>query len=329
MAPLASTATPRNPASSARTTVPGPMAGMSTRISWRGLGRLTSTPRRRPTPPSGWRRCKASRASMASVFSAPSMASMRPSVTTTACPTSNGPSARTTSKPRAMSTISFASACIAPSGPSPTSSEGSTSIGETTLKPLLSKKRTTPLSTPSSPVVATTRAMAGRLRKKPRSGLMAPRSGRRTEPTMTISVTPALRSARSMPPICAQPTLVSGKSLRSRSPSPMMETMCTAPPPALTCWAISRGRLPPPATMPTTRAVPDACRCECVVWIARTMSSDHQPQASAASFGVHRLRLPPARMNSRISCTIGCPANSWATSAVRSASVPSAANSRR
>ena len=51
MAPLASTATPRNPASSARTTVPGPMAGMSTRISWRGLGRLTSTPagaRRRP-----------------------------------------------------------------------------------------------------------------------------------------------------------------------------------------------------------------------------------------------------------------------------------------
>ena len=42
---------------------------------------------------------------------------------------------------------------------------------------------------------------------------MALRSGRRTEPTITISVTPALRSARTMPPICAQPTLVSGKSL--------------------------------------------------------------------------------------------------------------------
>ena len=142
---------------------------------------------------------------------------------------------------------------------------------------------------------------------------MAPRSGRRTEPTMTISVTPALRNARTMPPICAQPTLVSGKSLRSRSPSPMMETMCTAPPSAYDVL----GNLARQAAAARYNA--DDARC----------SPDMSPQASAASFGVHRLRLPPARMNSTISCTIGCPANSWATSSMRSDSVPSAANSSR
>ncbi len=49
----------------------------------------------------------------------------------------------------------------------------------------------------------------------------------------------------------------------------------------------------------------------------------------ARSRGVQIARSPPSRMKSRISCTIGCVANSSATSSTRSASVPSSAKSRR
>ena len=97
------TASPARPARATFSTVCGPMAGRSKRRSWLGFGALTRTPTpagvvARPCP-----RKSAMRASRLSVPSAASTPSTWPLATTTAWPTSNGPSAEITASARAIS----------------------------------------------------------------------------------------------------------------------------------------------------------------------------------------------------------------------------------
>ena len=81
---------PARPAAAALSMVRGPIAGMSTRSSWPGFGPLASTPRRLPAACAAGQ-APATRCSMASVPSAPSIASTLPCATTTAWPASSAP----------------------------------------------------------------------------------------------------------------------------------------------------------------------------------------------------------------------------------------------
>ena len=78
--------------------------------------------------------------------------------------------------------------------------------------------------------------------------------------------------------------------------------MWTLPPRLTTLWATSPGSAPAPAMIPMRLGRP----------------VHGPPQLSAPFFGVHSERLPPSRMNARISCTVAWPANSSATSSMRS-----------
>src|SRR3954465_1124514 len=97
------TAMPASPARAAPSMVLAPTAGRSKRKSWPLLGAFTSTPR---PDLARIRRSPRSRATRASRPSVPSMSSTPttwPSMITAACPMSNGLSARSTSRPLAMS----------------------------------------------------------------------------------------------------------------------------------------------------------------------------------------------------------------------------------
>src|ERR1700761_4481665 len=95
----ATTAIPARAASRAPSIVLAPIVGRSKRRSWPVFGAFTSTPRPvaerlRPCP-----RSYPIRASRPSVPSMSSMPTTWPSITTVACPTSNGLKARSTSRP--------------------------------------------------------------------------------------------------------------------------------------------------------------------------------------------------------------------------------------
>ena len=130
----AATATPCNCALAAAAIVCGPIAGMSRRKSWPRLGALTNTPdgpERRSRRAS---RSSATRASIASVPSAASIATTRPSATTTPWPASNGDSAAISAAPMRMSASACGATARAPIGPSGASSCGAISWAPTTLQ---------------------------------------------------------------------------------------------------------------------------------------------------------------------------------------------------
>ena len=220
-----SIATPARPAAAAPATVRGPMVGMSMRISWRGFGPFARTPRgpRARCGPAGAPPARAKRRCPPHPRSPG-----RPPATATAWPVSTAPRAARTAKPSMASSRSGSLRPTAPRGPEPASRSGATSCTPRTLKPLPSKKRTTRVSTESSPP-ASRRMISGMLRKKPASGRMRHRLGRVTAPAITSSRAPSPCRVATMRPIWPQLTQVCGKRAISASASPSMPTMCTVP----------------------------------------------------------------------------------------------------
>ena len=195
----AATAAPLSCALTAPSIVFGPIAGMSSLRSCPRLGAFTSTPagpakRSRPLA-----RISATRASIASVPSAASIASTRPAATTAPCPASKVDSAPSRRAPSAMSVSSSAEAARAPIGPSGARRRGAISCAPTTRTPSRSKIAAMPASRPLSPRRNSCASPAARL-TAPQSSLRSANSGLAIAPMITISaMARPFKAANSLP----------------------------------------------------------------------------------------------------------------------------------
>ena len=197
-----------------------------------------------------------------------------------------------------------------PIGPAPIASSGATSAGPMTVSPCPSKKRITPRSTPSSPPDAMMR----------RIGWDCPHQA---------EIRLQLRHIR---PGDTANDHEMGATVLAEGPR---HTADLAP-------VDTRHRQTGKgcidfAIYADDMHLPTACNCRFGDLLGNASASSQEAKAndgagahsSGAARGVQSERLPPARMNSTISTTIGCPENSDDTSVTRSAIVPSAANIRR
>src|ERR1700722_12167289 len=195
----AAIATPRSCALTAPSIVFGPTAGMSSLRSCPRLGAFTRTPARpaRRSRPSA--RISATRASMASVPSAASIASTRPAATTAPCPASKVDNAPRSDAPSAMSVSSSSDGARAPMGPNAARRQGAISCAPTTRTPSRSMIAARPASSPLSPRRNSCASPAALL-TAPQSSLRSASSGLVIAPIITISaIARSFSAAKSLP----------------------------------------------------------------------------------------------------------------------------------
>src|SRR6185437_14458923 len=137
-------AMPASFAAAAPSTVRGPIAGKSWRRSWPALGAFISTPRAAAARIRPRARSCTMRASNPSVPSMSSIPTTWPSITTAACPMSKGLSARSTSRPFAMSASACGSGVMPVTQPSGISRSGAASLIPTMRNPWPSRIRPIP-----------------------------------------------------------------------------------------------------------------------------------------------------------------------------------------
>ncbi len=144
MARPATIATPDNPAAIAPSMVFGPKVGRSNRRSCVLLGALTSTPRPGLARTRPCSRSRTMRASKPSVPSMSSTATTCPSITTSACPMSNGLMAYRAARPFSISLRSSAPGGVRAKSPSGITRSGATSWTPISRNPCCSKIRPMP-----------------------------------------------------------------------------------------------------------------------------------------------------------------------------------------
>src|SRR6266704_719123 len=137
-------AIPPSPALTAPSTVRGPTVGRSKRKSCPLLGAFTSTPRAALARIRPSARSRVTRANKPSVPSISSTPTTWPSITTAAWPMSKGLSARSTSRPLAISAAALSSGATRVMHPSGISRSGATSLIPTIRKPSCSRMRPMP-----------------------------------------------------------------------------------------------------------------------------------------------------------------------------------------
>src|ERR1700729_985959 len=195
----AAIATPRNCALTAPSIVFGPTAGMSSLRSCPRLGAFTRTPARPARRSRPLARISATRASMASVPSAASIASTRPAATIAPCPASKVDNAPRSDAPSAMSISSSSDAARAPIGPAGARRRGAISCAPTTRTPSRSIIAARPASSPLSPRRNSCVSPAARF-TAPQSSLRSASSGLAIAPMITISaMARPFRAANSLP----------------------------------------------------------------------------------------------------------------------------------
>ena len=286
-----------------------------------GFGPLASTPLR-PALASPRERISATRFSMASVPSAPSMASTLPSATTTAWPASSGPSAARTAKPSSAS-----------ARPCPLERSGTelATVHQQVRRHLVRAQHLEPLGLEEAHHARQHGIVAApehpqnlrQAAEEAHVGAQLPQIGPAHAAGDRHPAAALAAQDRHHAPDLAPVHPGMGKAGDCRI-GLALDADDMHRPAARNDALGDRQRQPSTACKNADPVVGHRC--------AGKRASRHRHRRGAAhvsAWGMHSPRLPRSRMNAMISVTIGWALNSFSTSSMRSTSVPSSANRRR